>query len=411
MENENKGQQQEVVEMSDAMRNLASSLEGVSNANAILTDTGKEAVEKGVIKIKNVDQENVDNEAPESEEKKPAKVNGKTTEKKVETPTDENSSNEDDNQEDEDDDEIEKNPLLKSVKGKKENKNEVVLENFDQIKEHAKKTLGITVKSEKDMAKVFSSATKWREDAAKVPDLIDKVEKLEELFQQMPSPLLNSVKAFFDGDADWDKQIVNRPKFDYTKPVEKQDTKMLVNHYYPNKFTDADWNETDVPQALEIAISSAKTFFAKDKMQLEKESADMVTNSQNRLEAVKSSITGSLKSLSDSFPDLDQKGIKEITKVLESGDINSLFYDKKGVYKSDAAEKLLMAMYGKDTIKSMMKVSAKRAESKANEDILSRGADKPKPNKGGGSQKDVVDEKTEKAINALIGGLNKTKTY
>jgi hypothetical protein len=118
-----------------------------------------------------------------------------------------------------------------------------------------------------------------------------------------------------------------------------------------------------------------------------------------------------LTTLKSSFPDLDAKGIKEISKVLESGDINSLFFDKNGAYKTDAAERVLLALYGKETIKSMMKVSAKRAESATNEDILSRGANKPRAQKGGGSQKGVVDEKTKKAIDVLVGGLNKNKTY
>jgi hypothetical protein len=413
------GAQNNDVQISPNMEVLVESLKGLNGAEQILRETGKEAVEKGIIKVGDGNNQSDDNSSNEDQSDDGNK-SGKGKGGKEKGQQNNNSGNEEENEEEEneeeneeeEDDENDNNPLLKTVKGKKGNKKtEVVFENFDQIKAHSKKALGIEVKTEKDFNKVFSSALKWREDAQELPAVKEKLEKMENVFNEMPAPLLDSIKAFFEGDSDWDKHVVSKPKFDFTKSADKQDKKALVNHYYPNKFTDADWAEETPPQALEIAIQSSQTQYNVDKRDIEKDSADRVEKSKLRIAAVKTSIDSSLTTLKSSFPDLDAKGIKEISKVLESGDINSLFFDKNGAYKTDAAERVLLALYGKETIKSMMKVSAKRAESATNEDILSRGANKPRAQKGGGSQKGVVDEKTKKAIDVLVGGLNKNKTY
>jgi hypothetical protein len=412
MENENAGKSD--VQISPKMQELADSLQGLNGSEQILREVGKEAVEKGIIKVgddkpadENADDDNKTSGADKTAAKKKPDANSQADAGNENVEEEEEEENTDLEEEESDE-----NPLLKTVKGeKKGKKGEPVFENFDQIKAHAKKALGIEVKSEKDFNKVFTSSLKWREDAQELPKVKEKLEKMESVFNEMPTPLLDSIKAFFDGESDWDKHVAAKPKFDFTKPADKQDKKALVNHYYPGKFTDADWAEETTPQALEIAIQASQTQYNVDKRDIEKDSADRVEKSKSRMATVKASIDSSLTTLKSSFPDLDAKGIKEISKVLESGDINSLFFDKNGAYKKDAAERVLLALYGKDTIKSMMKVSAKRAESATNEDILTRGADKPKPNKGGGSQKGVVDEKTKKAIGALVGGLNRNRTY
>ncbi len=223
------------------------------------------------------------------------------------------------------------------------------------------------------------------------------------------------MKAFFDGDGNWMKVITNAPQFDFTKPVEKQDIKILVNSYFPNEFSQEDWDEATEPKALTIAKQSAKEKFSADKRELDTLSATQIKDARLRKEAKAESVDGSLTVLKQSFPDLDKTDIKDIQKVMESGDINSLFINKNGTWKSDAAEKIMMALYGKSTIMSLTKAAAgaaaKRAESKANEEILSRGADTPAPNRNSGAETNKPNPEVAKKVDSLTKGLNKKTTY
>lgn len=413
-ENGNLGQGE--VSVSNGLSHLTHMLAGLPGAEKILTDTAKEAVETGLITVSN-NQEAVEDVGDDDQNAEEGDVKAdilpvKKVDKKSEKIANQEPEEEGGEEDQEDISEEDENPLLRSLKGNgKDKKNEIPFKNFDEIKNHAKKKFGIEIKSEKDFSKFFNSAEQWRQDSQKVTELEDKMERVDGLFDSMPKALLDSVTAFFNGDGDWDKHISDKPKFDFNKSAEKQDKKSLVNHYFPNKFTDADWSLETTHPGLDIAIEAAKNQYNSDKRELENQSATMTRQSQQRLELKKSSVASSLKNLNSSFPNLDNSVKKQIQKTLESGDINSLFFDKNGGFKDDAAEKLLLVLHGKGTIKSMMKLSEKRAETKTNEEILTRGNDKPKPSKGGVSPKQVVNANVQKAIDALVGGLNVKKTY
>jgi hypothetical protein len=113
--------------------------------------------------------------------------------------------------------------------------------------------------------------------------------------------------------------------------------------------------------------------------------------------------------LKDSFPDLNDSETAELSRIMESGEINSLFMNPDGTYKPEAAKMLMLAQHGEPLIKQFMTIAEKNGETKANEELLSRGSDKPKPHKGGGSKK--ANGNVLKTIGNLTSGLNKKKTY
>ena len=394
--------EKEVLGINQGILKLNNALSGLPGANDIMQQLGEEAIKTGDIKMVKVDGSQLE-KIPETaktsdiplmkdEEKKPEGEKKPAAEKKVET----------------DEEEI-TNPILKSMK-QTSKKGDVTFENFDQVKATIKKDFGIEIKDEKDFGKVINSSKKWREDAAKLPELEEQIGQFNKLFEEMPAPLLDSMKAFFAADPNWDRPIVSRPRFDFSKPVENQNIKELVKHYFPDDFTKEDFEAEEKSPALKIAEKAAKDRFVSDKNGLEEKSAAQVRQSTERLNSRKASIASSLTILKQSFPEIDKAEEKRLTKALESGDINSLFINKDGSFKPDAAKKLFLAEYGEGAIENLMKMSAKRAESKANEDILTRGADTPKPKKGGA----VGDEKTievMKVVNNMTQGMNKKRTY
>lgn len=379
---------------SPSMGSALSALEGLAGSEMIAAEIQKQ--DTGAANANNQSQENESDDDSESDNEI------------GETPAEENQNDQGEDNSDELSDEEKNNPLLNSIKGKKGP--EVKFENIDQVKAFAKKSLGIEIKSDQDFNKLFNSATEWRKKAQKTDELQETVGKFESLFDEMPKHLLDGVKAFFSGQPDWESHITSKPKFDFSKPIDQQNVKSLVQHYYPNKFKDEDWSAEERPDALEIAIQASKDRFSFEKREVDESSAKAVRESSERKDRMKSSTESSLSHLKDSFPDMDSTNLKKISSVLESGDVNSMFFDKNGV-KKDAAEKLLFALFGKQTVKNLMKVSEKRSESKTNEDILSRGADKPKPTKNNGTQQTSVNESVTKNLESMLGGLNKKRTY
>lgn len=414
------GKPTERVEVSEGIRNLAAAMEGLPNAGTILAKVATEGVKEGLIKTVKVENEIAGNPSTVQTSKEPLmrseeNANDKGDNKGAAAATNtaaaaddkgaaSNTATNDDNDGGED----ENNPILKSLGGNKKNKL-AAFENFDQIKAVVKKDFGIEIKNETDFGKLLNSSKTWREAAVKVPELEEKITQFNEIFENMPAPLLNSMQDYFNAKPDWDRHIVERPRFDFTKPVEKQKVEDLVMHYFPGEFKEEDFTADEKPAALKIAEKAAKDRFNSDKLELENASATQMRLSQARIDARKTSINGSLTTLKQSFPDIDKAEEKRLTKILESGDINSLFFNKDGSYKPTAAKMLFLAEYGEGAIENLMKISAKRAESKANEEILDRGADKPKPDKGGAADQDAV--KVKKVIEGMTNGLNRKTTY
>lgn len=383
-------------ETPQTMGSALSALEGLAGSELIAAE------------MKNQNPGDDNNEVQEQQEEQPENQNGEAGDQNEVADVVEDKNKVSADQEDDLSEEEKNNPLLTAIKGKKGP--EVKFENIDQVKAHAKKHLGIEIKSENDFGKLFNSATEWRKKAQKADELEETVGKFEAIFDGMPKHLLESVKAFYAGQPDWETHVTSKPKFDFSKPIDQQNIKTLVQHYYPNKFNDEDWTAEERPQALDIAIQAAKDRFTFEKREVDETSAKIVRESSERKERMKTSTESSLNHLKDSFPDMDSTSLKKISSILESGDVNSMFFDKNGV-KKDAAKKLILALHGEETIKNMMKLSAKRSESSTNEEILSRGADKPKPQKGNGSQQNGVNEKVSKQVESLLEGLNKKRTY
>lgn len=396
---------------------VANLLNGMTGADVIMENLGKVAIDEKIITFKEKGEANttetktITEETVAGTEKKDEKVEVKAAEKKDEK-KEEGKADTETIVEDDLSEEDKKNPLLnKKIKIKSDFK----FENIDQIKEASKKVFGIEIKDDKDFSKLFTASTKWRDDAQKLPAIQEELDAHQSLLDNAPAVLITAMKAFFDGDGEWMKVITSAPQFDFTKPVEKQDIKILVNSYFPGEFTQEDWDETTEPKALTIAKQSAKEKFSADKRELDTLSAGQIRDAKLRKEAKAESVDGSLAVLKQSFPELDKTDIKDIQKVMESGDINSLFINKNGTWKPDAAEKIMMALYGKSTIMNLTKTAAgaaaKKAETKANEEILSRGADTPAPNRNTGASENKTNPEVIKKLESLTKGLNKKTTY
>lgn len=305
-------------------------------------------------------------------------------------------------------------PAKKNVLGlgtkKQEKKADYTTENVDQILGVVKTKFGQEIKDVKDLPKFFEAASKWRADSQKVEEVTAEKEKLENLVSGLPEDIIHSMQLFYDGK-DYTQAILNRPKFNFDLPVEKQDVKELVNHYFPNKFTDDDFTEETPSQGLEIAMIAAKDKFNTEKQTKDIGRAAIAANAQKQLESFNASLSGSVKNLEQVFPDIDKVELKQVHKTLEGGPnaIVQMFFNNDGTVKANAAEALMMALHGKSVIDDMVNAASHVTETRVNEEILSRGNTTRKPKNGNGAAQQMSDQ--AKKVLAELDQLKTNQTF
>lgn len=301
----------------------------------------------------------------------------------------------------------------KSVFGfnKKDKKTDVSIESPDQIFGYLKTKFGQEVSDTKSLQKFLdNSVTKWRTDSQNLEKVESEKAQYQEILENLPENFISAIQTYYNG-GDYTSVLNDKPKIDYSVDVNKHSTKDLVNAYFPGKFNDEDFNEEEPSTALEIAISSSKDKYSIEKQQRERQRAEVSERSKAQLESYRNSVSGSVNSLKNTFPDVAEDAFEEVKGALEGG-VNSVlswFFNNDGTVKSEAAERLMMAKYGKEEIERMIDSAATKTETRINEEIVTRGADGPKPKKGSG-QYETIPQDVSNVIKGLES-ISSKKTF
>ena len=292
---------------------------------------------------------------------------------------------------------------------KNKNADPIVIEKFEDAINHINKDFGMALKDAKDMPKFFESSKKWRADSQKLSEVEKVNENLTKILEGLPQEMIDGIKDFYE-KGDYSEALSKKPKFDYKQDVDKVDTKKLVDAYFPGKFAEDDFKEETLPPALEIAISAAKDKYVSEKKAKEEKLTRMNQEASQKVIARKESIKSSVEVLMQKFPDMDKAAVKQVEKVLETGDVTSLFFTKNGTYDKSAASRIAVALFTDDILSEAMGAAANQAESRNNEEILTRGADKKNPvkNNGGGSE---IPEHVQKQIKEITNLGTKKNTF
>lgn len=276
------------------------------------------------------------------------------------------------------------------------------------------KKYGIEVKDKsKDFQKFAGSIDKWRADSQNLSKTQEEFEKYKAIFETLPPSIIEGVKAYHTG-GDWKKVIIeNQLPFDIAKPVDQQDTKTLVNHYFPGKFDENDFTATEKPKALEIAEQTSKEKFIAEQNNFNSQRAGYAQKAQEKLKALNGSIESSVNELKQSFPDLDDSAFADVKKSLESREFMKLFFNSDGTYTKEAAKMVAMAKYGEQELMNRLEAEASKIESKVTEQFTQHLAETP-PSKNAGSgsgQSGMKISKETKAKLDILGGITSKNTY
>lgn len=289
---------------------------------------------------------------------------------------------------------------------KKPGEEPVVLKEFSDIEKYVESNYGV-----KDVNKALTEIVpKWREQAQKGAESEKKYSEIMTTLDKLDEDIVEIMKANLEGK-DWRKVITDAPKINFNKKVEDYSKKDLVNHYFPGKFSDEDFTDSDEEnKSLDIAYEAAQKSFTNDKTSFDGKRAAMIENQNKQIEAYEKSITSSVEHLQKTLPHLNELVVKETGEALKSGaqGILSEFLNDDGTLKPDAAQKLAMARHGLEALNTYMGIATRKAETEIREEFVSKAPDKLQGQNGGGENK--LSERAKSTLD-MLKGIGKKSHY
>ena len=289
----------------------------------------------------------------------------------------ETDEDEDEDYEDEDDDSEEEDDDIFGVTKQTKVEKEVQL-TFEPTKDMQKfieSKYGV-----KDVAKFFSSADTWRNQAQESSELKRELDLLTSDLQAMPVEIRQAVTMWANGQ-DYTAAFNQSQRLDFSSDFTRQDPENLVQHYLSEQYDEllerlenGKIDEDDFDDRIKLLAGSTKRMFNSDKEALDNERDQFTQRQKEEFQAMKKSALVSVENLSKAYPNFSKTEVARIRNILVEGKIDNLFTKADGSYNDDAAELVAYAMYGKKMLESIKKGAERRGESKANQRIVDTSA-------------------------------------
>lgn len=290
----------------------------------------------------------------------------------------ETDEDEDEDYEDEDDDDSEEEDddifgVTKQTKVEKEV--QLTFEPTKEMQKFIESKYGV-----KDVAKFFSSADTWRNQAQESSELKRELDLLTSDLQAMPVEIRQAVTMWANGQ-DYTAAFNQSQRLDFSSDFTRQDPENLVQHYLSEQYDEllerlenGKIDEDDFDDRIKLLAGSTKRMFNSDKEALDNERDQFTQRQKEEFQAMKKSALVSVENLSKAYPNFSKTEVARIRNILVEGKIDNLFTKADGSYNDDAAELVAYAMYGKKMLESIKKGAERRGESKANQRIVDTSA-------------------------------------
>jgi hypothetical protein len=311
------------------------------------------------------------------------------------------SSETDDDEEDEDEDEEYDDEDVDDVFGvtkeaKVEKEVQLTFEPTKEMQKFIESKYGV-----KDVAKFFSSADTWRNQAQEVSDTKRELELLTSDLQAMPPEIRQAVSLWANGD-DYTKAFNQNERLDFSSDFSRQDPENLVQHYLSEQYDEllerlenGKIDDDEFEDRLKMLAGSTKRMFNTDKQALDEEREQFTQRQKNEFQMTKKSALLSVENLSKAYPNFSKTEVAKIRNILVEGKIDNLFTKADGSYNEDAAELVAYAVYGKKMLESVKKVAERRGESKANQRIVDTSSKQLRKQKVSGNEQNFSSKEVQ----------------
>ena len=247
----------------------------------------------------------------------------------------------------------------------------------------------------------FDSVDKWRTQAQKATETTEEYEDLLDGIQSLPQEIKDAITAYANAEDYHEAFGAAGGRLNYNNSFKDQKKESVVQHYFKdevkklnNKLDEGDIDDIDYDDRVEMLYSSSKRLFEQDQKVFNERRADLQAEQEVNYKAFKESVSSSVYTLKEEFPNFSNKDLNKIRKHLVDGTVGNLFYNEDGTYTDDAATMLAMALYGGDVMQDLLEEATAQGESEANKRMVKRGNRRPR---SGGTQQ----AQSSEAINAV----------
>ena len=260
---------------------------------------------------------------------------------------------------------------------------QVALKTFQDVQKFAKDFIGTDIKEVQDFVPFLTQVKDWQSKSTQATELQKVVDNYKASIESLPKEVLLILDTAIQ-NGDYKAVITNLQKksaLDYAKPFSEQDSIHLANLYTGKQYTKETFDALDESSRSALTDSVRMKFDAERTEVLNFENNSKIATDQ-KLKSFQASVDASISAFIASNPTVDKAAIAEIKKAMQYG-LSDVLYTKDKTYAPDAAEKVAMMLYGKQTITAqretigdiVKKISA-QSETQATEKILLR-SDRP----------------------------------
>jgi hypothetical protein len=283
---------------------------------------------------------------------------------------------------------------------------QVDLKTFQDVQKFAKEFIGADIKEVKDFVPLFTQVKDWQSKATQTAELQKVVDNYRASIESLPKEVVLILDTAIQ-NGDYKAVITNLQKksaLDYTKAFSDQDLIHLANLYTSKSYTKETFDALEESSRSALTDSVRMKFDAERTEVLNFENNHKIATDQ-KLKSFQTSVDASISALVASNPGMDKAAIAEIKKAMQYG-LSDVLYTKDKTYAPDAAEKVAMMLYGKQTITAqretigdiVKKISA-QSETQVTERILLR-SDRPTVSTGAPSD-NLIAQMVAKATDFL----------
>jgi len=297
-------------------------------------------------------------------------------------------------------------PLGKKVFGEP-SPQDIKIEKLEDIQKIAE-TYGLNLENPE---KIVDFLKEYKDVKEKIVDLQNKASQLDNynrIIDALPADVKAVLNAALIGQ-DYKtvvRKIVESERMDYSKPFEQHNVREIVNMFSPRKYTKAEYDELDesVRQSLEEA---AKIRYETERQNYLNQIQAINQESIRRQQAFEQSVEQSLAYLKANNPGIGEAQLRRVREIMTQ-DLHASLFNPDQTYRIDAAEKIAMLEFGKETIQKqeqtigdLVKKYVSQGMAKATEEILLQ-ADKRLQSSGGDlSNEDLMKQIVERETSFL----------
>lgn len=254
----------------------------------------------------------------------------------------------------------------------------------EEAKKYVKDVYAIDIENPEDWGKFFKATNGWRTDSQQQTELKEKYDGLISELGGLPQPIYEAIKEF--GVAgNWQKAFMDSVgSLDMAKNFDAHSKEGVMKAYFPTELKEINASEAEADEKqkqIDKYYNSAQRLYDRDQEIFESQRVVAVEQSEQASATRKSSVDTSVSKLREAYPGFSDDMLNRVKGHLANNTLVSLFLNKDGSYKEDAAKSLAFALFGEQELQRKIEKVKRETKSKTTEEVVSRKNEEP-PKKG-----------------------------